>query len=184
MALLGPMVLVTETSAADLLNALRDAGGFPIVETRWTGAPAAIAEVQPVALVIADCEPPPPRRARELQECLQSRASPVMPVMAAVKKDCAPTIPIALPVGVEEPTERLIARLRSALRIRTMHATVMRRARNLERGTKIPVHSNLLADATVLCVGRGGSYPVLSVAIGERVGIIGAFSTDTAARYL
>jgi hypothetical protein len=36
----------------------------------------------------------------------------------------------------------------------------------------------------VLCVGRGASYPALSVAIGERVGLIGAFSIDNAARYL
>src|SRR5262249_53825461 len=32
--------------------------------------------------------------------------------------------------------------------------------------------------------GRGGSYPALSVAIGERVGLIGALSVETAARYL
>jgi hypothetical protein len=36
----------------------------------------------------------------------------------------------------------------------------------------------------VLCVGRGGLYPALSRAIGERVGLIGVLSKDTAARYL
>ena len=36
----------------------------------------------------------------------------------------------------------------------------------------------------MLCVGRGSSYPALSVAIGERVGLIGALSVETAARYL
>src|SRR5581483_10858202 len=42
----------------------------------------------------------------------------------------------------------------------------------------------LLDQATVLCLGRGGSYPALSVAVGERVGLIGALSVETAARYL
>src|SRR5262249_13022316 len=36
----------------------------------------------------------------------------------------------------------------------------------------------------VLCVGRGGSYPALLVAIGERVGLFGALSIETASRYL
>jgi GGDEF domain-containing protein len=49
-------------------------------------------------------------------------------------------------------------------------------------GATVP--SDLLDDATVLCVGRGGSYPALSVAIGERVGLIGALTVETAARYL
>ena len=42
MALLGPMVVVAENSAADLIDVLRKAGAFPIVETRWADAPAAI----------------------------------------------------------------------------------------------------------------------------------------------
>jgi GGDEF domain-containing protein len=42
----------------------------------------------------------------------------------------------------------------------------------------------LLDDATVLCVGRGRSYPALTTAIGERTGLIGALSVETAARYL
>ncbi len=60
MALLGPMVVVAENSAADLVDALGKAGAFPIVETRWADAPAAIAEIQPVALAIADPEGAPP----------------------------------------------------------------------------------------------------------------------------
>ncbi len=36
----------------------------------------------------------------------------------------------------------------------------------------------------MLCLGRGRSYPALTTAIGERVGLIGAFSVETAARYL
>src|SRR5437660_649525 len=55
------MVVVAENSAADLLDILGKAGAFPIVETRWADAPAAIAEIQPVALAVAD-----PHAARSL----------------------------------------------------------------------------------------------------------------------
>ena len=37
-----------------------------------------------------------------------------------------------------------------------------------------------LDDATVLLVGRGRHYPTLSVAVGERMGVMGALSIDTA----
>jgi hypothetical protein len=39
-------------------------------------------------------------------------------------------------------------------------------------------------DATVLVAGRGRSYPALAVAVGERVGLIGALSVETTAKYL
>jgi GGDEF domain-containing protein len=41
-----------------------------------------------------------------------------------------------------------------------------------------------LADATVLIAGRGPLYPALSVAIGERVNMLGALSVETAAKHL
>ncbi len=185
MAFMGPMVVVAETSAADLLDVLGAAGAFPIVETPWADAPAAIAEIQPVALAIADPDgKPSARHARALIQCIETRGGPIMPVIALIEKAGAPAIPGALPIALDDSTERLIARLRSALRIRTMHATVLRRARTTDANKQITVPANLLADATVLCVGRGGSFPVLSVAIGERVGVIGAFSAEAAVRYL
>jgi hypothetical protein len=39
-------------------------------------------------------------------------------------------------------------------------------------------------DATVLLVGRAGAYPALSVALGERMGVIGALSIEAAAKHL
>lgn len=39
-------------------------------------------------------------------------------------------------------------------------------------------------DATVLLIGRGAAYPALSVALGERVRVIGAFSIEAAAKHL
>jgi hypothetical protein len=39
-------------------------------------------------------------------------------------------------------------------------------------------------DATVLLIGRGAAYPALSVALGERMGVIGALSIEAAAKHL
>jgi hypothetical protein len=182
MALLGPMVVVAETPAADLLDALGAAGAFPIIEASLKEAPAAIAEIQPVAVAMAPWKTTPTeRQLRGLVDCLARRGGPVTPVIAIVDND-APIVPNALPVA--DCSERLVARLRSALRVRTLHATVMRRARGSDCKRTVPVPANLLNQATVLCVGRGGSFPTLSVAIGERAGVVGAFSVETAARYL
>jgi hypothetical protein len=185
MALLGPMVVIAETSAADVLDVLSKAGAFPIVETRWADAPSAVAEIQPVALAIADPHgSPPERHRRAVMQCIDTRGGPIMPVIALVDGDAAPVIPDALSIGLDDSTDRLIARLRSALRIRSLHATVLRRAHTAGSKIGATVPSDLIDDATVLCVGRGGSYPALSVAIGERVGLIGALTVETAARFL
>ena len=185
MALIGPMVVVAESSAADLLDVLRAAGAFPVVESSWADALAAIVEIQPVALAIAEADATASaRHARALTQCIEARGGPIMPVIALVQGNSRSALADALLITLDDSTERLIARLRSALRIRTLHATVLRRARALDPARQIPVPVNLLADATVLCVGRGASYPALSVAIGERVGLIGAFSIDNAVRYL
>jgi hypothetical protein len=174
------MVVVAENSAADLIDVLGKAGAFPIVETRWADAPAAIGEIQPVALAIADARgTPSPQHVGALIQCIETRGGPVTPVIALVESNNSPDIPSALPIALDDSTDRLIARLRSALRIRTLHATVLAKKR---APAFVPL--DLLDDATVLCVGRGGSYPALSVAIGERVGLIGALSIETATRYL
>ena len=53
-----------------------------------------------------------------------------MPVIARLGSEGEAALPCALPIGLDEPADRLMARLRSALRIRTLHATVLRRARS------------------------------------------------------
>ena len=70
MAQLGPMVVVAEAPAADLVDMLGKAGAFPIVETKFAEASAAVAEIQPAALMIA--EPSPNPTARHLQALLKT----------------------------------------------------------------------------------------------------------------
>jgi hypothetical protein len=77
--------------------------------------------------------------------------------------------------------------LRAALRVRTLHATVLRRIAALaEQGVTAPPipQGDPLDDATVLVAGRGRGYPALTVAVGERMGLIGALSLETARSYL
>jgi hypothetical protein len=187
MALLGPMVVVAEKPAAGLLDVLGKAGAFPIIDATWAEAPNAIAEVQPAALLLADTGPAPdPRLLHAVIRRLENRGGPFMPILARVTRDRPAAIASALPVSADEPPARLIARLRSALRVRSLHATVLRRsgaATQPGRARAYPL-PDLLTHATVLCVGRGRLYPTLAVAIGERVGLIGALSVETAARYL
>lgn len=185
MALLGPMVVVAEKPAADLVDVLGKAGAFPIVEASWAEAPSAIAEIQPAALLLAEPGPSPDARVSQaLIRKIDMREGPFMPVLARADCDSEIAIPHALPIASDEPASRLIARLRSALRVRTLHVTVLRRAGAAQSAKTRVFPPHLLDHATVLCLGRGRSYPALTTAIGERVGLIGAFSVETAARYL
>jgi len=180
MALLGPIVVIAEAPVGATVEALGEAGAFPIVETRWADAHAAIDKIEPCALVLAQAEPPPdPVIAQALSDRI-AVMRPLMPVLARLRTADALPLPCALAVSVTEPMRTLVARLRSALRIRNLHATVLRRA---GATAAVPPQGGL-DQATVLCVGRGRRYPELAVAIGERAGLIGAMSVETAARYL
>jgi GGDEF domain-containing protein len=186
MALLGPIVVVAENPATDTVEALSNAGAFPIVEATWADARAAIDEIQPSALLLAEPEPPPnPRLAKVLTSRIEAMGL-LMPVLARLGDGATIPIPCALAVSVADPMSRLIDRLRSALRVRNLHATVLRRSGASAPPGKdcaFPPHGSL-DHATVLCVGRGRFYPALAVAVGERVGLIGAMSVETAARFL
>jgi hypothetical protein len=188
MSLQGPLIVVAEHPAADLVEALSAAGAFPIVETKWADSPAAFLTVKPSAVVIA--EPGPPiNEASARMLCLQIATlnGPIVPVIACVRGDEDAAVPIALPADAALPVERLLARLQSAMRVRALHATVLRRIELFaSHGGRLPMLpvGDALDDATVLIAGRGPLYPALSVAMGERVNIAGALSVEAAARHL
>jgi GGDEF domain-containing protein len=186
MAMLGPMVVVAEAPAADLVDILGKAGAFPIVEARFADAAAAVTEIQPAALLIAETSlSPTDRQLKALLKTIETLGGPFMPVLARVDGPDTIAIPFALPVAVCEPEDRLIGCLKSALRVRSQHAAVIRRARSVAPAKNRSVRfTDLLEHATVLCIGRGRNYPALTTAIGERVGLIGAMSVETAGRYL
>jgi hypothetical protein len=188
MSLQGPIIVVAECPAADLTDALSAAGAFPIIEATWTEAPTAYVSVKPAAVIIA--EPGLPKSesaARTLCLQISSTKGPIVPTIARVQGEQEAAIPVALPADAAIPLERLIARLESAMRVRALHATVLRRiemfASHSGNLPPMPV-SDALDDATVLIAGRGPLYPALSVAIGERVNMLGGLSVETAARHL
>jgi hypothetical protein len=179
------MVVIAEQSAAALVEVLSKAGAFPVVEATWAEAASAITEIQPAALLLAEGSPAPePHLGQAVLKKIESRRGPLMPVLTRPQADTNVAIPFAVPIEPDEPAERLIARVRSVLRVRSLHATVLRRAGPAKAQEFSAVPRDLLDHATVLCVGRGRSYPALTTAIGERTGLIGAFSVEAAAHYL
>jgi len=189
MALQGSFVVVSDNPAPEMVEALRGAGGFPIVEADWAEAPAALASVEPEALLLADAGADASRVAAFAKALAdrQKTERPFMPVLARARSDGSAILPDALTIAANAPVERIIARLGSALRIRTLHSTVLRRTRMLAARGELPPElprSDPLDEAAVLLAGRGRSYPALSVAVGECVGVIGALSVESAARAL
>jgi hypothetical protein len=144
--------------------------------------------VKPAAIVIA--EPGAPANiASARMLCLQVATvnGPLVPVIARVCGDDDAAVPIALPADATLPVDRLLARLQFAMRVRALHATVLRRIELFtSHDGKLPALpvGDALVDATVLIAGRGPLYPTLSVAMGERVKVAGALSVEAAARHL
>jgi hypothetical protein len=82
---------------------------------------------------------------------------------------------------------QFVQRFRFQLTVFAWHSTVLARARTLKDERNIVAElpaGDPLDDATVLLVGRGRHQPTLSVAVGERMGVIGTLSTDAAVRCL
>lgn len=159
MSLQGPLIVVAGQPATELVEALSAAGAFPIVESKWADAPAAFLTVKPAAVIIA--EPGPPANVASARMlCLQTATlnGPIVPVIARVCGDEDAAVPIALPSDATLPVERLLARLQFAMRVRALHATVLRRIELFtSRDGKLPALpvGDALDDATVLIAGRG-----------------------------
>jgi len=189
MALQGPFVVVADSPAPDLVEALRAAGASPVVETSWADATSALATVEPEAIVLArPCSEPD--RAEDYVEALASRLEsgdgPFTPIIARTRDDAVP-LPDTLAISASAPAVRIARRLGTISRIRALHGTVLRRMHTLaSRSEALPrlPDTDPLEEATVLIAGRGRAYPELSVAVGERAGVVGALSVESAARAL
>ena len=68
------MIVVAESPATDLVDALAAAGAFPIVETKWADAPTAFTSVKPAAVVIA--EPGAPASESAARDALPAASPP------------------------------------------------------------------------------------------------------------
>src|SRR5262245_40546616 len=186
MALQGPIVVIADKKDADLVATLTADGAFPIVETPWRDGAAAITRIAPAAVVTSEPEGPS-EHAAAVRAAIAKAGTPYLPVVARLADTAAPALADALPIAGRAPPGRVTVRLASALRVRTLHATALRRAAALKgQCDDLPVlpASDPIEDATVIVTGRGRGYPALSTAVGERVGLIGALSVEAAAKYL
>src|SRR5215212_461088 len=182
MALSGP-VLVVADEANEVCEALTRGGNLPMREAAPSEAVAAISKTKPSAVVLAGC---PEEIARPIATKLAKLGGPLVPMLTVVGDSGASAFGNALPIPADGVATRLVPRLRAALRVRALHATVLRRAEELAERTDTPdfPQHDPLEDTTVLVAGRGRGYPALTVAIGERIGLIGALSIETARSYL
>jgi hypothetical protein len=186
----GPILVVSTAKRPSFAATLDLAKLFPVVETDWADAVRAVEQVQPAAVLAATSDTDAAGLAK-----LAARVAARQPYLPLIAVD--PQVPYpdnvipffqtqTLQTQTLQPqgggSDRLVARLRAALRVRSLHATVMRR---LVPATPMSLsHIDPARDATVLLIGRGGAYPTLSVALGERTGVVGALSIEAAAKHL
>jgi GGDEF domain-containing protein len=187
MSLQGPVVVIAEQSSPDLIAALSEAGAFPVIEASCLQAIAAIDATDPSAIVLADGHAAHDRALGESLTRTITRRLPIVPVVACAAGDGVLPYREALAMPADATPQAIAARLLSVLRVRALHASVLRRAEAARStGQAIPPTpvNDPLEDATVILCGRGRCYPHLSVALGEQTGVIGVLTIEAAARYL
>src|ERR1700687_1351521 len=177
----GPIIVVSTAGRPSFASALDDAKIFPIIDAVWADASRAVEQLAPAAVSVTLSEAVDPRFVA-LAKQLAAR-QPYLPLIAVDPQTSLPenAIPFAQASG---NFDRLVARLRAALRIRTLHATVMRRLDDDPAARTTLPDTDPARDATVLLIGRGAAYPSLSVSLGERMGVVGALSIEAAAKHL
>lgn len=175
----GPILIVSTGGRPSFAAALDETRLFPVVDVDWADALRAVEQLGPGAVLLSG-----PEMDKSVLDALARQVvsrQPYLPLIAVDPKTHLPDGVIPFAHDDDHP-ERLLARLSSALRVRSLHATVMRRLDPPRRLTISDIDPS--RDATVLLIGRGGAYPALSVALGERMGVIGALSIEAAAKHL
>jgi hypothetical protein len=177
----GPIIVVAGTERPFFTIALDEAKIFPVIDLPLADAACAVEQLQPAAVLVASSETDAPGFAVLAQQIAAIR--PYLPLIAVDPLTSLPenAIPFTQSGG---QFDRLLARLRAALRVRSLHSTVLRRLDDGPAAPTMPAPPDPARDATVLLIGRGASYPSLSVSLGERMGIVGALSMEAAAKHL
>ena len=177
----GPIIVVSTAERRSLAAALGNARIFPVIDVSWTSASQAVEQLQPAAVLVAMSKTGEPGF-----EPLAKQVAARQPYLPLIVIDPRMALPeTAIPFSqIGGNFDRLTARLHAALRVRTLHATVMRRLDDDPAKPKLRADADPVRDATVLLIGRDAAYPALSVLLGERMGLVGALSIEAAARHL
>jgi hypothetical protein len=175
----GPILVVSSGEPSSWAAALSEAKMFPVVETNWSQAAHAVGQLQPAAVLVSGDAGPD-------FAALAAQVAGIKPYVPLVAIDPQVALPEnALPFALTDGSfERLNCRLRAALRVRSLHATVLRRVADDPAAQTKLNDTDPIKEATVLLVGRGAAYPALSVALGERISVVGALSIEAAAKHL
>jgi hypothetical protein len=177
----GPIVVVSKREDEALTSAINQIKSFPLVDVAWPDVIDAIARLKPAAVLVTDTGSDATALLRVAQQI--DRMQPYVPMIAIDPAMALPANVISFTQSSRNP-ERLVSRLNAALRVRTLHATMLRRMTDKAAArTRMP-DNDPIEDATVLLIGRGASYPALSVALGEQMGVVGALSIEAAAKHL
>src|SRR5260370_8304430 len=176
MAQQGLIIVVSPAERPSFASALDNAKMFPVIETAWADASGAVAQLQPAEVIVVLSNAV--EHGFELLARQIAARQPYLPLIAVDPQTSLPenAIPFA---QSGDNSDRLMARLRAALRIRTLHSTVMRRLDEDPAARTARADSDPVEDATVLLIGRGAAYPSLSVSLGCRIGVVGALSLVT-----
>jgi hypothetical protein len=176
----GPIIVVANAGRPPFVRALDAAGMFPIVNTARADASRAVEQLAPAAIIIAS------EVVESGFEALAKQVAARKPYLPLIAIDPGTALPAnAIPFSPSGGNfDRLPARLRAALRTRSLHSTVMRRLDGDPAARTTLAGDDPARDATVLLIGRGAAYPALSVSLGERMGVVGALSIEAAAKHL
>ena len=155
-----------------------------MVETEWADAVRAVEQVQPAAVLAATSGHRCSRRWRQLASA--DRGTPALSAAdrgrsarSALPDNAIPLFQAAGQARLRPPggpPARRAARAVAACDCDAPAGAGQRRWRCRD--------IDPARDATVLLIGRGGAYPALSVALGERTGVVGALSIEAAAKHL
>jgi hypothetical protein len=177
----GPILVVSSGGKLSFSTALAETKMFPVIDAIWSEASSAVERLQPAAVLVSTSDNAEPRL--EKLATLVAARQPYVPLLVI-----DPTTPLpanGIPFSqIGANVDRLSARLRAALRVRALHATVLRRLADDPVVRMRQPDTDPINDATVLLIGRGAAYPALSVAFGERLGVVGALSIEAAAKHL
>ena len=177
----GPVIVVSAGDRPFFAAALDDAGLFPVIDATWDDASRAVEQMQPAAVVLA-MSGATEAGLLALADKMAS-AKPYLPLMAVDPSGLLPENAIPFTLRGDN-CDRLIARLRAALRVRTLHSALMRRLDHDPQAPTTLSETDPVRDATVLLIGRGAAYPALSVSLGGHMAVVGALSIEAAAKHL
>lgn len=177
----GPIIVVSTAGRPLFAGALDDARMFPVIDTGLADAARAVEQMHPAAVLVATSATAEPGF-----DALAKRIAAQQPYLPLIAVDPTTRLPEnVVPFSQTGGNfDRLIARLRTSLRVRTLHITVMRRLDGASLARTALPDFDPTRDATALLIGRGAAYPALSVSLGERMGLVGALSIEAAAKHL